>query len=71
VFWPGFLGVSDYRLDRQRLFQQAGVFSELGLLNFSEVVKILIPFTSNSHPHPLHSAGQPTKEKEIRNVYVK
>jgi hypothetical protein len=48
-----------------------GVFSELGLLNFSEVVKILIPFTSNSHPHPLHSAGQPTKEKEIRNVYVK
>jgi uncharacterized membrane protein YkoI len=38
---------------------------------FSEVVKILIAFTSNSHLHPLHSAQQPTKEKEIRKVYVK
>jgi len=40
-------------------------------LKLSEVVKILIPFTSNSHLHPLHSAQESTKEKEIRKVYVK
>ena len=28
---------------------------------FSEVVKIHIQFTPNSHPHPLHSIQQPTK----------
>ena len=28
---------------------------------FSEVAKIHIQFTSNSHLHPLHSIQQPTK----------
>jgi uncharacterized membrane protein YkoI len=37
----------------------------------SAVVRILIPFTSNSHLHPLDSAQEPTKEREIRKVNVK
>jgi uncharacterized membrane protein YkoI len=37
---------------------------------FYEVVKIHIQFSSNSHLHPLHSAQQPPKEKEIRKVYA-
>jgi uncharacterized membrane protein YkoI len=40
------------------------------LLKIAEVVKILIQATSNSHLHPLHSAQQPPKEKEIRKVYA-
>ena len=34
---------------------------KFAFLKFSEVVKILIQFTSNSHLHPLHSTQQPTK----------
>jgi hypothetical protein len=34
-------------------------------LQLSEVVKILIPFTSNSHLHPLQCAKKPTKWKEV------
>jgi uncharacterized membrane protein YkoI len=45
--------------------------SVVRLSELSEVVKILIPFTSNSHLHSLHSAQEPTKVKEIQNVYVK
>jgi uncharacterized membrane protein YkoI len=41
------------------------------LLKLSEGVYVLIPFTSNSHLHSLHSAQEPTKEKEIPKVYVK
>jgi uncharacterized membrane protein YkoI len=37
----------------------------------SEVVKIIIPFTSNSHLHPLHSDQESPREREIRKVYVK
>jgi uncharacterized membrane protein YkoI len=40
-------------------------------LKLSEGVKILIPFTPNTHLYPLHSAQQPPKEREIRKVYVK
>jgi uncharacterized membrane protein YkoI len=40
-------------------------------LKLSDGVKILIPFTLNSHLYPLHSAQQPPKEREIRKVYVK
>jgi uncharacterized membrane protein YkoI len=36
-----------------------------------EDVNILIPFTSNSHLHPLHSVQQLSRDKEIRIVYVK
>jgi hypothetical protein len=40
-------------------------------LRTSAVVRILIPFTSDSHLHPLDSAQEPTKEREIRKVNVK
>jgi hypothetical protein len=32
---------------------------------FSEVLKIHIRFTSNSHLHPLHCAPEPIKQKEV------
>jgi uncharacterized membrane protein YkoI len=47
------------------------MFSAIRLCEPSEDVEILIPFTSNSHLHLLHSAREPTKEKEIRKVYAK
>jgi uncharacterized membrane protein YkoI len=47
------------------------MFSAIGLSEPSEDVEILIPFTSNSHLQLLHSAREPTKEKEIRKVYAK
>jgi uncharacterized membrane protein YkoI len=45
--------------------------NKLAFLKLSEVVNILIQFTSNSHLHPQYSVQQPTKEKEIPKVYVK
>jgi uncharacterized membrane protein YkoI len=48
-----------------------GCRQRLTRLKPSAVVKILILFTSNSHLHPLDSAQEPTKEREIRNVNVK
>jgi uncharacterized membrane protein YkoI len=49
-----------------------GKYSQIfAFLKLSEGVKILIPFASNSHLYPLHSAQQPTIDKEIRKVYVK
>jgi uncharacterized membrane protein YkoI len=48
-----------------------GCAQNFAFLKLSEVVKILIPFTSNSYLHPLHCAQQPIKEREIRKVYVK
>jgi uncharacterized membrane protein YkoI len=47
------------------------MFSAIRLCEPSEDVEILIPFTSNSHLYLLHSAREPTKEKEIRKVYAK
>jgi uncharacterized membrane protein YkoI len=43
----------------------------VAFLNLSEVVKILIAFTSNSHLYPLHSAQELPKEKEIQKVYLR
>jgi uncharacterized membrane protein YkoI len=40
-------------------------------LKFSEDVKILFPFTSDSHLHPIHSAHESTRDKEIQIVYVR
>jgi uncharacterized membrane protein YkoI len=48
-----------------------GCRQRLTRLKPSAVVKILILFTSNSHLHPLDSAQEPTKEREIRKVNVK
>jgi uncharacterized membrane protein YkoI len=43
----------------------------VAFLNLSEVVKILTPFTSNSHLYPLHSAQDLPEEKEIQKVYLR
>ena len=48
-----------------------GCPQRLTRLKPSAVVKILILLTSNSHLHPLDSAQEPTKERDIRKVNVK
>jgi uncharacterized membrane protein YkoI len=37
---------------------------------FSEVLTILIQFTSNSHLHPLHCVPEPIKQKDVIEVYA-